>query len=317
MNGDDVAAFARGAFCWSGDIRVSDGPRGGLGRIWRVDVGAARYALKEIFAEPPTEDSIRAEREFAWCAAAVGARVPAAHPDRHGRYLLTTPDGTWLRCSEWIDVRPLDPDASDTPRRLGRLLAGLHRNAARAMAEPNGGGPPDPWYDHLPDDDVWSAAFGARPPGAVATPVDPDGLVVCHRDLHPQNVFTDDAGGLVIVDCDEVGPAEPGRELARVAFDWFCDTRAADLDAVRALVTTYLADGGPGRISGPADFSMLWACRLNFLLEQARLLADRGTDPGRRERAVVEVDEMLRLMPTADQIAAVLAVSRECNEATE
>ena len=68
---------------------VSAGPRGALGQIWRLDVGPARYALKEIFAEPPSEALIEAELAFARRAAEAGVRLPASHPDRDGRHLLT------------------------------------------------------------------------------------------------------------------------------------------------------------------------------------------------------------------------------------
>lgn len=142
------------------------------------------------------------------------------------------------------------------------------------------------------------------------TRVDHASLLLCHRDLHPQNVCQDESGTLVVVDCDDVGPAEPGRELARVAFDWFCTRGAADMDAVRELFETYLAAGGPGRIASTSDFTMLLACRLNFMLAQARLASDVNLDVRRRDWAKDEYDEMVRLMPTLAQLDEVLAVAR-------
>ena len=44
---------------------------------------------------------------------------------------------------------------------------------------------------------------------AVVGPADPARLIVCHRDLHPENVHVNPAGALVVVDLDELGPAEP------------------------------------------------------------------------------------------------------------
>lgn len=323
MNGDDVAAIARGAFGWGGDMTVSAGPRGALGQIWQVRVGSDRYAFKELTDEPPSEASIRAELTFARCAASAGARVPVMHADREGRYLVETPAGTWLRSYEWIDLIPIDPRDAECPVLLGRLLAGLHRCAPAAPAEPDGGGPPDPWFDRLPDADELSAALASSPwaerfrnrlallssQWLTAVPVTAERLVLCHRDLHPQNVFRDTAGGIVVVDCDDLGPAEPGRELARVAFDWFCHHDAVDLEAVRVLFETYLAEGGHGRIAGPPDFTMLLACRLNFMVEQAKLGSDPLVDPHRRAWAESEFEEMLRLMPTSAQLDAVVAVA--------
>jgi hypothetical protein len=136
---EELIAHARAAFGWDGDIEVSAGPRGALGQIWRLEIGSARYALKEIFAEPPTEASIQAELAFARRAAEAGVRVPVSHPDRQGRYLLTAPGGRWLRCYDWIDLHPVALTAPDTPRQLGALLARLHRCAPAAAAEPDGG----------------------------------------------------------------------------------------------------------------------------------------------------------------------------------
>ena len=103
---------------------------------------------------------------------------------------------------------------------------------------------------------------------AEVRPADPACLVTCHRDLHPKNVFDDDDGRFVLVDCEDLGPAEPGRELARAVFDWCCNSESADLDAARSMIQGYLANGGPGRVSELSDFSMLLASRLNFVLAQ-------------------------------------------------
>jgi Ser/Thr protein kinase RdoA (MazF antagonist) len=184
---DELVAHARAAFGWTGEIHVSAGPRGALGQVWRVEVGSARYALKELFDEPRTEASIAIELDFARRATEVGVRVPASHSDRACRHLLR------------------------------------------------------------------------------------------HRDRLPENVHLDSAGTLVVVDWDDMGAAEPGQELARAVFDWFCDDTLTDLDAARVMVQSYLSEGGPGRVTEPSDFSMLLASRLNFLLSQVRLEPDPKT----------------------------------------
>lgn len=268
---EELIAHARAAFGWDADIEVSAGPRGALGQIWRLEIGSARYALKHIFAEPPTEASIQAELAFARRAGEAGVRVPASHSDREGRYLITAPEGTWLRCYDWIDLRPVAPTAPDTPRRLGALLARLHRCAPATVAEADGS-PPDPWYDRVPAAHEWAdvsasaASWTTRLAGrltalpqlcAAVGPVDPARLIVCHRDLHPENVHVDPAGALVVVDLDEMGPAEPGRELARALFDWFCDEATTDLDPAptrrRARGDPRLRPGLPALAVGTAD----------------------------------------------------------------
>jgi len=321
---DELVAQARTAFGWTGDIGVSAGPRGALGQFWRLEIGSARYALKHIFDEPPTEASIRVELDLVSRARDAGVRAPASHPARDGQYLLTARDGTWFRCYDWLELRPVASDASDTARRLGALLAGLHRCAPVAPAEPNGDGPPDPWYDQVPPAVAWEAvvtsgtSWAARlndrltmlPQlcAAVGT-ADPARLILCHRDLHFENVFVDPEGELVVVDWDDLGPADPGRELARALFDWWCNDVDTDLDAVGAMVESYLDAGGPGRITGPADFSMLLACRLNFLVAQAALALDPHAERAHREWAEHEIDVGLHLLPTPRQLTDVLAVA--------
>jgi Ser/Thr protein kinase RdoA (MazF antagonist) len=315
---DELMGYVRHAFGWDAEVAVSAGPRGALGQIWRLEAGPARYALKEIFAEPPSEALIAAELAFAGRAASAGVRLPASHPDRDGRYLLTTPHGTWLRLYDWLDLRPVDLAAPATPGDLGALLAALHRGAPAMTSEP-GGGPPDPWYERLPDPHalaraaesgaVWADRLAGRLTtlaelGAAVAPSDPAALIVCHRDLHPENVLADPSGALVVVDWDNLGPADPARELARALFDWFCEEPLFDLGAMRAMYAAYLRAGGPARLTGPADFSMLIAVRLNFLLVQARIALDPGAEPRHREWAEREIDEVLRTLPTPRQLAS-------------
>lgn len=321
---EQLVAHVREAFGWDGDVAVSAGARGALGQIWRLDVGPARYALKEIFAEPPSEELIAAELAFARRAAEAGVRLPASHPDREGRYLLRAPDGTWLRLYDWVDLRPVELTARATPGELGALLARLHRCAPASTAEP-GGGPPDPWYDHvrpahaLTEASESGAAWAPRLAESLTTlpelcaavaPADPADLIVCHRDLHPENVLADPAGALVVVDWDNLGPAAPVRELARALFDWFCDDPVFDLDAMGAMYEAYVREDGPGRITGPADFSMLVATRLNFLLVQTRIALDPGAEARHREWAEREIDETLRILPTPRQLTDVLELTR-------
>lgn len=303
---------------------MSEGPRGALGQMWRIEIGSRRYALKEIFDEAPTERFIGEELDFVRRARALGIRTPARVPALDGRYLLTTPDGTWLRCYEWVDLSPIPRDAA-LPCRIGTLLARFHQCAVATAAEPYDGSPPDPWYDTVPSQHDWDVVArwnGSSAPrlldvmsdvdllGAYVTPTDPAATVLCHRDLHPENVFADADDNLEVVDWDDMGPAEPGRELARVLFDWFCDRTRTDLDAVRATITAYVDAGGTGRVADFSDFSMLLAGRLNFLLAQLQIATDPQREQRHRDWAAYEIDAHLTMLPTADQLAAVLEVCR-------
>jgi Ser/Thr protein kinase RdoA (MazF antagonist) len=320
----ELVEYVRESFGWREDVVVSAGPRGALGQVWRLDVGPKRYALKEIFAEPPSEALIEAELAFTAKAAEAGVRSPASHPDREGRHLLDGPGGTWLRVYDWVDVHPVDLTAQATPHELGKLLAHLHQCATPTRTEP-GGGPPDPWYDHVPASNQWTEVAGSGAWWAellaerlatlpelcsAVAPAEPDDLIVCHRDLHPENVLADPAGALVVIDWDNLGPATPGRELAQALFDWFCDGPVADLRAMRAMYDAYVREGGPGRVTEWTDFSMLVASRVNFLLGQTRVAIDPRAEHRHREWAEREIDEALRILPTPRQLADVLELTR-------
>jgi hypothetical protein len=84
----------------------------------------------------------------------------------------------------------------------------------------------------------------------------------------------------------------------------------ADLDAMRGMYEAYVREGGLGRITEPADFSMLLACRLNFLLVQAGVAIDPRAERRHREWAEREIDEALRILPTPRQLADVLQLTR-------
>ena len=317
---DKLIGYVRQAYGWDAEVAISAGPRGALGQIWRLEAGPVSYALKEIFYEPPSDALIAAELAFAPRAASAGVRLPASHPDRDGRYLLTAPDGTWLRLYDWVDLRPVDVTAQATPGELGALLAALHRCAPATAVEP-GGGPPDPWHERLPafdelarvaeSDVAWAARLADRLPalaelGAAVAPSDPAAMILCHRDLHPENVLADPSGALVVVDWDNLGPCDPSRELARALFDWFCEDPLFNLDAMQAMHEAYLRAGGPGRLTEPADFSMLIATRLNYLLVQARVALDPEAEPRHRDWAEREIEESLRILPTSHQLTRTL-----------
>jgi Ser/Thr protein kinase RdoA (MazF antagonist) len=315
----ELADFLRDAFAWGGEVGVAPGPRGALGRIWRVESDTGRYALKEIFFDPPAAAVIEAEVVLVRRAAAAGVRAPASHPDRLGHHLLRGPGGTCLRLFDWVSARPVDPASRRTPGQVGELLARLHRSTRHASTEPDGS-TPDRWYDSVPSEDEFAPALDSGAPWVprlaarlallpelrgIVKPVDPARTLLCHRDLHPGNVLADEAGALVVFDWDNVGPADPARELAKALFDWWSDP-ALDAYAMRAAYVSYLRSGGPARITSPDDFAMLVAEGHNFLRKQLSVLLDDSALAEHRAWAEQEIDESLRIMPTPGQLAEVL-----------
>ncbi|MFI6479993.1 phosphotransferase enzyme family protein [Nonomuraea sp. NPDC050663] len=279
--------FLRSRYGWSGALRVTRGPRGALGQIWRVETGEAVHALKEIYADPPSDARIEMELDFTRRAGQAGVRSPQSRPDRRGRHLVATPHGTWLRLYEWLELTSVDLADAGLPAELGTLLARLHRAAPSARRELDGI-VQHPWYHRVaPIPERWAELC------AVLAPPDQDELVLCHRDLHPENVLRDERGELVVVDWDNLGTATPSRELAGALFDWFCDGPEPDLGAMRRMYDSYVAEGGPGRVARQEDFTMLVATRVNFLQLQLR----KVDDPAHREWAEREIGESLRIMP--------------------
>lgn len=312
----------RDAFGWQ-DVQPTLGPRGALGRVWRVTADGEQFAVKELFFDPPPAAVIEAELILARRAAEAGVRSPRSTPDRDGRHLVPGPDGRWLRVYEWVDLQPVNLAAPQTPGRLGELVARLHQCAPAATLEP-GGDPPARWYDQVPSGSAFAPALAsgaawvprlaarlsALPALAViVTPADPSRLRLCHRDLHPGNVLADQAGAPVVVDWDQIGPADPARELAAMLFDWWCDP-SVDSGAMRAMYDGYRQAGGPARITRLSDFSMLVASRLNFLRKQLTIAADTSQSLEHRQWAEAEIDEALRILPTPEQLSEVLSLTR-------
>jgi Ser/Thr protein kinase RdoA (MazF antagonist) len=202
--------------------------RGAVGRIWRLDLGAESFAVKELFRDAD-EESVRREVAFAAHVAATGIRLPASLPDRGGRFLARLPEragGGWLRLYQWIDGESVDLTDPRAAGQIGELLGRMHASAVPPQ------GQADPWYETAPGPATWSLladagiARGAqwaqalaqhtgllRELAALVTPPADDQLITCHRDLHPGNVLVDASGELVLLDWDDVGPAVPGREL--------------------------------------------------------------------------------------------------------
>ncbi len=320
-----VVMRAREAFdLGDGGVSATPGARGASGQVWRLTVGHRVYALKQVFSGTArTQAEVRAEVAFAQRAAAAGVRVPRGHPDRSGKYMVPLREGGWLRLYDWVDLCPADLTVN--AEALGVVLARLHQSAHPADREP-GGAPPHRWYEVPPDRDGWAglvtAATGAGRSWssrlaravdtlpdlyAVVSPTVRTRMRLCHRDLHPGNVLVDDAGELVVVDFDDVGPAEPARELASTLMACFHDGDP-DLVSMRRAYQSYVGAGGPARLRSAADFTMLIATQLNFLDLQVRVALEEKTLARDRTWAELEIDEGLRILPTPRLLAAVLTL---------
>jgi hypothetical protein len=100
--------------------------RGAVRRIWRLDLGADRFAVKELFWEA-SEESARREAELTAYLEAAGVRLPASVPGPGGNFVARLPadsGGGWLRLYRWVDGAPADPADAGVAARPAACSAG-------------------------------------------------------------------------------------------------------------------------------------------------------------------------------------------------
>jgi Ser/Thr protein kinase RdoA (MazF antagonist) len=319
--GQVCAAFGLAAGAGASIAAVS---RGAGGRVWRLDLGAERFAVKELLGVSD-EESVRREVAFTAHLQAAGIRLPASLPGPGGRFLVRLPGDAragWLRLYRWIDGVPADLADPRLAAWIGELLARLHVHALPSQ------GTADPWDETVPVPATWGhLADAARAQGAgwgramagragllaaladLVTPAAGDQLVTCHRDLHPDNVLAGGSGDLVPLDWDDTGPACP-EELAGLLMFWHADDHGhADDSAVARTLTAYHAAGGPGRLRDEQSFGMYIAGRLNFLHAQASVALDPATTAEHRHYAASQISDTLARLPALRLISHLISVA--------
>jgi len=119
--------------------------RGAMGQIWRLDLGANRFAVKELCWEA-SEEPARREAELTAYLEAAGIRLPARVPSLSGCFVARLPAGSggeWLRRYRWTDGVPVDLADAGVAARAGGLPGRLHACALPPRGEAG------PWYGHL------------------------------------------------------------------------------------------------------------------------------------------------------------------------
>lgn len=321
----DAAAVAERFGVAAPDPTLRPVARGAVGRIWKLSAGSTHHAVKELFWQPPDERAVRLERELRGAAGArgVASALDIRAPD--GRYVASI-RGIPIRMYSWVVGRRVRRDESGRADWLGRALGVLH--GLQLGAE---GVSADPWYDRVAGADRWTelaeTAHRARADwadalhaaqadladlGALVRPVDPALLVRCHRDLTPSNVLVDPTDGrYVLLDWDNVGPAQPDRELAAALHAWHVAGGVIDRPGVRRSIAAYHRAGGRPRILTAESVGQLLAARLNYLEAQAELALSADQPPEQRGFAEAAVRGVLADLPAPWLLDRLLDIGRD------
>ena len=246
--------------------RLSDDPvaRGKQGAVWRLETGDGRFAVKVPF-DRVAEADVAFATEFQEAAYDAGVPTPRVCRTTEGAVFADVGDAR-VRVYEWVDLLPPNP-------MLDPLLVGAAVAAVHQVPDPDPDpGPVGAWYAEpvgaLRWDDLVRALRAERAPFAAELAALRDELVAletwvappervrtCHRDIWADNLLPTAVGGVCVVDWENSGPADPAYELGCLLFEY----ARGDPGRARVLVDAYVSAGGPAKVSGRGDFSMLIA----------------------------------------------------------
>jgi Ser/Thr protein kinase RdoA (MazF antagonist) len=310
-----VIASAYGLGVLAGDpVYVT---RGEQGLIWRLDTRLGSWAVKELLL-PAGEAGAASDVEFQLAAWAAGIPLPLPRRARDGRILLPAEEAGSagsVRVYQWAG---LAPGQGVTGAEIGAMTARLHR------VRHAGSGPVEAWFSEPVGEPAWAALLGDACRGqarwaaalerrlpeliavdAAVAPPEPGLLRTCHRDLNTENVLRAAGGGVIVLDWENSGPAQPERELAAIVSDLAAD---ASPQAARAAYAAYRAAAGPARLSSPADFATAIAVQGHLLQFYGRRALDRAESAENRARSRKRLNQILTQPLTRSRIDHLLGL---------
>lgn len=321
MESLSLSAATAAATAWWFDLgEVTNAPvfaaRGELGRIWRLDTDRGSWAVKEPLV-PAFEWDAAADVRFQLAAQSAGIPLPLPRLTRGNQILLPADHSAsafGIRVYQWVD---LATDELVTASEVGTVTARLHQ--LEQAGEP---GQVDAWFSKPLGEPGWIAVLDEARRGeaewapglerwlpelialdSAISPPQPELVRTCHRDLNVENVRRLADGGLVVLDWENSGPAQPERELATVLCDLAVDLSPA---AVRDGYQAYLAAGGPGRLRSTADFAMAAAVQGHLIEFYGRRAIDPAESAENKARSRIRLDHILTEPVTLDRITSLL-----------
>jgi hypothetical protein len=281
-----------------GEGTISDRPvaRGRVGEIWRLEASSGTWAVK---TEPGSvsEAGVAPSARFQEASVAAGVPAPALRRSRAGS-VYASAGGVMARVLSWVPMAPADPSLDAAA--VGDLVGRLH---GVAVAGSWTAADVEPWFSDPVGAEAWdallaeltqrgapfAASLGAHRDEMLALEgllEPPRDLRWCHRDLFADNVRANPSGGLVVFDFDSSGPCDPAWELAFLLMEYATAEAPGhalvDRARARALIDAYAAAGGPGRLGGPGDFTMIIAV-LSHITQVASRRWLEATDPADRD----------------------------------
>lgn len=319
---DSLSAATAAATAWWFDLGAVTGApvfaaRGELGRIWRVDTDRGSWAVKEPLV-PAFEADAAKDVRFQLTAQAAGISLPMPRLTRDGKVMLPpalSASAFGIRVYRWVD---LAADELLSAAEIGTVAARLHR-----LGRSGDPGTVDAWFSEPLGESGWLAVADAARRGdaewaptldrwlpelialdSVITPAEPGRVRICHRDLNLENIRRLTAGGgVVVLDWENSGPAQPERELGTVICDLAADLSLA---AARDGYQAYLAAGGPCRLRETTDFAMAAAVQGHLLEFYNRRALDPAETEENKTRSRARLANLLRQPITLGRVGGLL-----------
>ncbi|TCC35830.1 hypothetical protein [Kribbella speibonae] len=203
-----------------------------MGRCWEFRTDRGRWLAVTVY-DWITDEQAKLGARLRDAAVAAGVAAPAAAISPHGRLIEKVRGGNW-RVHEWLEVgpEPVLPVSTAMARRAGALFGTLH-----ALAIPSD----EPIHGYLTyrrSEAEWQHLLGrARAAGKpwaeqleARLPVfrelqaieleAPDELMLCNRNLNPENVRQGRDGELTVMEWDFAGSLSPELELGSALTQW-------------------------------------------------------------------------------------------------